>query len=244
LNRAKLFSKITDKWTVKVLSLAAAIIISVFYRMNNLETRFFTVPLIIESSDTLLPANSFPRSVKISIRGESEKIQPVLAEDIDAFIDLKRYTNEGSYRIPVQIRKKGTALGVEPMEVSVLPVEIPLVLGQKMTRNINVFPVLYGTVADGYDLTSVSLTPSSVIAEGPRSIFDNRVEFNTEPINIDNRYEDFSAMISVKNDNPLLNIRGSGILEFKGVISRVTRKEQENNVSHTDESLNLSGGEQ
>ena len=243
MNRAKLFSKITEKWTVKVLSLAAAVIISIFYRMNSLETRYFTVPLSIEASDAFLPANSFPMSVKISIRGESENIQPVLAEDIEAFIDLKRYANEGRYRVPVQIRKKGTALGVEPMEVSVLPVEIPLLLEQRMTRNVNVFPVLRGTAAEGYDLTGISLSPASVNAEGPRSIFDSRIEFNTEPIDIDRRYEDFSGMISIKKDNPLLYIKGNAILEFHGTISRITRKEQENNASQTSEG-DLSGGEQ
>jgi YbbR domain-containing protein len=243
LNRAKLFSKITEKWTVKVLSLAAAVIISIFYRMNSLETRFFTVPLLIESSDTLLPANSFPESVKISVRGESEKIQPILAEDIEAFIDLKRYINEGNYKAPVQIRKKGTALGVEPMEVSVLPVEIPLLLEHKMTRNVSVFPVIRGSAAEGYELKSQSLTPSTVIVEGPRSIIDSRIEFSTEPINLDRRYEDFSILVNIKNDNPLLYIHGSSILEFRGTISRIARREQENNASQTAED-ELTDGEQ
>ena len=134
MNRAKLLAKITEKWPVKVLSLAAAIIISVFYRMHTLETRFFTVPLVVISSETLVPAGSFPGSVRISLRGEAEGIQQILEEDIEAFIYLGRYTSEGSYRVPVQIHKKGSALGIEPLEISVLPIEIPLVLERRLIR--------------------------------------------------------------------------------------------------------------
>jgi len=244
LNRTRLFKRIIEKWPVKVLSLAAAVIIAIFYRMSSLETRFFTVPLLIESSDTFLPANSFPRSVKISVRGETEKIQPILAEDIEAYIDLGRYANEGSYRVPVQIRKKGRALGIEPLEVSVIPVDIPLLLEHKMTRNVSVFPVIRGSAAEGYELTGQSLTPASVIVEGPRSLIDSHFKFNTETIDLDGRYEDFFIMVNIKNDNPLLSIHGSNILEFRGSISRIARGIHENNAHQAVEEDHLSGGEQ
>jgi len=235
---------ITEKWHVKVLSLAAAVIISIFYRMNNLETRFFTIPLIIESNDFLLPANAFPSAIKISMRGESEKIQPILAEDIEAFIDLERYSSEGNYRVPVQIRKKGSALGVEPLEISALPVEIQLNLEQKITRNVDIFPIFRGTIADGYELADESLTPSSVTVEGPRSAFESHVEFATESIDLDKRYENFSVMVNIKNNNSLLNIHGNGMVEFHGTINRIAREEHENNdLQETEEEL-LPGGEQ
>ena len=244
MTRSRLFTIITEKWPVKVLSLAAAVILSIFYRMSSLETRFFTVPLSVESSDTLLPANSFPRSVKITARGEAEGIQPILAEDIEAYIDLGRYANEGVYRVPIQIRKKGTALGVEPLEVSVVPVDIHLLLEQKITRNVSVFPVLRGSVAEGYELTGQSLTPASVMVEGPRSMIDNHIEFNTEAIDLDRRNEDFSVMVNIKNDNPLLFIHGSNILEFRGSISRIARGIQENNTHQIIEEERLSDEEQ
>jgi YbbR domain-containing protein len=229
LNRPAIFAKITEKWPVKVLSLAAAVIISIFYRMNNLETRFFTVPLSIVSSDILLPVNSVENAVRVSVRGKPEEIQPILAEDIEAYIDLRKYTYEGNYKTPVQIRKKGSALGIESLEISVLPIEIPVTLDQKMTRTVNVFPVLHGSVAQGYELTNQSLIPASVVVEGPRSIFDSHIEFNTETINLDRRYDDFSIMVYIINNNPLLSVHGSNILEFRGSISRIVREEQERN---------------
>ena len=243
MNRARLFAKITEKWPVKVLSLAAAVIISIFYRMNNLETRFFTVPLLVESNDALIPSNSFATSVRVSIRGEADGIQPILAEDIEAYIDIGRYLNEGNYRVPVQIRKKGGALGVEPLEISVLPIEIPILLEQKVTRNVSVFPVLSGTVAKGYELTNQTLIPSSVIVEGPRSILDGHIEFSTETINLDGRYNDFTVMVNITNDNPMLSIYGSNLLEFRGSISRIAR-ERGTETQAEDANPNFTGGEQ
>jgi len=227
MNRAKLLSKIIEKWPVKVLSVAAAILIFIFYRMNNLETRFFTSPIIIISSETLIPANSFTGSVRISIRGEADGIQPILEEDIETYIDLSRYTNEGNYRVPVQIRKKGSALGIEPLEISVLPIEIQMTLEQRITKDVAVFPVFHGTVAQGFELTYQSLIPGSVVAEGPRGAFDNHFEFNTEIINLDRRIDDFSVMVNVINENPLITIHGNRIMEFRGHIKRIAREVNE-----------------
>jgi len=109
LNSRKLLLKITEKWPVKVLSVAAALILSIFYRMNTIETRSFSAPLRLESSVSFIPASSYVQAVRVSIRGESGNIQPILEEDIETFIDLKKYTSEGLYRIPVQIRRTGSA---------------------------------------------------------------------------------------------------------------------------------------
>jgi len=227
LNKEKILAKIMEKWPVKVLSLAAALIISVSYRMNTLETRFFTVPLQIESSETLIPASQFPGAVRVSLRGEGDGIQPILDEDIEAYIDLSRYTAEGNYRVPVQLRKKGSAIGIEPLEISVQPIEILMLLEQRVTKNIPVFPVFSGIVAEGYELTYQSLIPGSVAAEGPRSVMESHIEFNTETINLDRRYDDFSIMVNIINDNPLIFLHGNRMLEFRGSISRIMREEQE-----------------
>ena len=234
MNRAKLLAKIIEKWPVKVLSVAAALIIFIFYRMNNLETRFFTTPLLIQSSETLIPTSSFAGAVRVSLRGEADGIQPILEEDIEAYIDLTRYINEGIYRVPVQIRKKGSALGVEPLEISVQPIDIPITLEQRVTKDVYVFPVFHGKVLEGYELTYQSLIPGSVVAEGPRTALDNHFELNTEIINLDRRYDDFSIMVNIVNENPLIEIHGSKILEFRGLVRRIAREETEERVIITE----------
>jgi len=126
LNSRKLIAKITDKWPAKVLSVAAALILFVFHRMGTLETRYFSTPLQVETGVDLVPSGTYNQVVRVNMRGDATSIYSILDSDIEAYIDLKKYTKEGRYQVPVHIRKKGSALGVEPLEISVDPLQITL----------------------------------------------------------------------------------------------------------------------
>ena len=219
----KFLLKITEKWPAKVLSVAAALILSIFYRMNTLEIRTFTVPLQIETSNIMIPASSLPSTVRVNLQGESNSIYPILEEDIVAYIDLDRYTSEGMHRIPVKIRKKGSALGIEPLEVSVAPIEIPLLLEQMVRRDIPIKPVFRGTIARDHELIYQSIIPESVYVEGPKSALDRLYEFNTETIDLDGRYDDFNVLVRIINTNPLIIIHGNRMAEYNGNIRRIPR---------------------
>jgi YbbR domain-containing protein len=222
INR-KLLERITEKWPVKVLSVAAALVISVFYRMHTLESRSFSVPLRVETNNTLVPASSFPQVIRISLRGEANNISTIAEEDIEAYIDLGRYTNEGSYRIPVKIQKRGSALGVEPLEISVEPAEILIKLENRISRSVNVYPIFHGAVAEGFELIDEYIIPDSIIAEGPRSRMESLIEFNTTIVNLDERDENFSVMVNIINNDPFIIIRGNRMIEYQGIIRMITR---------------------
>ena len=235
MNSRKLLLKITEKWPVKVLSVAAALILSVFHRVNTLESRFFSSPLSVEFGDALIPASSYTQVIRVGLRGEGSSIHPILEDDIETYIDLKKYANEGLYRIPVQIQKKGSALGVEPLEISVDPIEVTIRLENKVSRNINIMPVFRGAVAEGYELTGQSIIPAGVLAEGPRSSVEPLHEFNTGIVDLDGRYEDFSVMVNIINDDPLIVIHGNRMIEYRGTIRRIVRETQRNYLSSESE---------
>jgi YbbR domain-containing protein len=225
MNSRELFVKITEKWPVKILSLAAALLISLFYKMSTLETRPFSAPLYIESAN-LIPASSYPQMVKISLRGEKNSIYQILEEDIEAFIDLNKYTSEDTYRIPVQIRKKGSVLGIEPLEITVEPADILIKLEDKISRDIDITPFFQGFIAEGYEMTSQSINPSSITAEGPRSNVESLSEFNTAIIDLDGRYESFSIMVNIISNDPLITTHGSRMIEYRAVIKQIPRATQ------------------
>jgi YbbR domain-containing protein len=235
LNSAKLLAKITEKWPVKVLSLAAALVIFVFYRTNTLEKRSFSVPLTIEQNDRFVPANFFITTVKINLRGEGGSINMIPEEDIEAFINFDKYAKEGTYRVPVQIRKKGRAIGVEPLEIKINPSQISLQLEERTTRNIPVYPVFLGTVAQNYELTDQSMTPENVIAEGPRRTLDNLHEFFTETIDLEGRYEDITVFVSIINNNPLVTVHGNSMVEYHGTVRGIQRGLTVHNLQDEEE---------
>jgi hypothetical protein len=124
------------------------------------------------------------------------------------------------YRAPVQIRKEGTALGVEPLEISVDPMEISLELDQKLSKYIPLSANLRGSVQAGYNLISYTLTPAQVVVDGPLALLANITELSTDYIDLDDRNEDFSVAVSILNRDPLLVIRGNGSAEFRGFVRR------------------------
>jgi YbbR domain-containing protein len=220
LNRSKLLAKAAENWPAKVLSVALAIIIFVFHRMSSLEDRFFSVPLVVEANVNLTPASSFPRVIRVTLRGDANSIYPILEGDIEAYINLKNYDVPGWYRAPVQIRKKGTALGIEPLEVSVDPVEISLELDRRISKYVPLTANLRGSVQAGYDLVSHTLSPVQVVIDGPLTLLGNVSGLYTDFIDLEGRREDFSVTVNILNPDPLVLIRGSGMTEFHGFIRR------------------------
>ena len=226
MNSKKLLAGITDKWPAKVLSIAGALILLLFHRMSMLETRFFSTPLVVRLGSELVPASSHVNVVRISLRGEPNSINPIVEGDIEAYIDLEKYTTEGRYQVPVQINRKGSAIGVEPLEISVDPMEISVELEEMISRNIPLSPVFVGTVASGFELVHQSLFPAGVVAEGPRNAVEAITTLETEVIDLEGRNNDFSIMVNVINNDPFVIIRGNRMAEFRGSIRRLMRESE------------------
>lgn len=233
MNYRKLFAKAAENWPIKVVCIGLAIILFVFHRMSSLEVRFFSVPLNIERKGALMPSSSYPRMVRVSLRGEANSIFPIMEDDIEVYVDMDGFDLPGTYTVPVQWRKKGTALGVEPLQVTVDPMEITLSLDQKISKFVPVTANFRGNVEAGYSLTSYSLNPTQVIIDGPADLMGNIFELYTEPIDLDGRRSDFTATVNLLNRDPLIVIRGSGTSEFKGNISRIIPVRNISNVPVT-----------
>jgi YbbR domain-containing protein len=215
----KFLAMIAENWHVKILSAALAIILFVFHQMSLLEDRFFSAPLQVEVNENLVPANSYPRMVRVTLRGEPNSVNPIQEDDIEPYLDLAKYTAEGTYRAPVQVRKKGTALGVDPLEISVDPPEVSIELDQKISKYVPLTPSFQGYLAEGYEL-SYTLTPSQVVVEGPLRFMSGLSELSTEFIELNGRRDDFAASVRIMNRDPLLVIRGDGAAEFRGQVRK------------------------
>ena len=221
LNIKKIFVKAAENWPAKVLSIALAMILFVFHRMSTLSERFFSVPLILESQTNLVPANQYPRMIRITLRGEANSIYPIQEDNIQAYVDLAKFDAPGNYQAAVQIRKTGVALDVSPLEIRMDPGEVSLSLDHKISKFVPLKANIQGEVESGYILNSYSLNPTQVIIDGPSRLIGFISELNTDIIDLGGRAGDFSLNVNILNQDPLLVIRGSGITEFQGFISRI-----------------------
>jgi YbbR domain-containing protein len=219
LNARKIILSLAENWPAKVLSVALALILFVFHGMSTLTTRTLIVPLTIETNSALAPASDYPRNVRVRLRGESDGVKSILDSDIEAYLDLDKYESEGQYHAPVQIRRKGSALVPEPLEMTVNPLEVSVSLDKRINKTIPLAASVQGNAAAGFDLISYSVSPAELAVSGPLRIMESINEIKTDPIDIDGRKNDFRIMVNIANPNPLLlSIRGDAYAELQCVI--------------------------
>ena len=85
--------RLLRNWPAKVLSFVAALMLLVFHNITSLEERFFSVPLELRLSESLVPASNYPRQVRVRLRGDSEEVFRVVEENIVAFADFSEHTS-------------------------------------------------------------------------------------------------------------------------------------------------------
>lgn len=210
--------RILHNWPIKIISLAAAILLFSFYRISSMEERFFTVPLDVSINDRLIASGEYPSTVRITVKGRAEDILLILEDDITATVDFSSYKEEGVYTSPVKVVRKGAALGIDPIEILVEPMEISLSLEKKMTKSFEVKPSLIGFLEKGYDLSQYFITPSSVEVQGPESIISNLKYIHTEDIDISSRKNDFTARVRLRKPSSSVFFPGGDVVEFTAVV--------------------------
>jgi YbbR domain-containing protein len=219
LNTRKLILGLVENWPAKVLSVAIALILFVFHEMSTLTTRTIIVPLAIETNSALTPGSAYPRNVRVRLRGESDGVKVILDNDIEAYLDFSRHESEGQYRAPVQVRRKGSALVPEPLEITVNPLEVSVNLEKRINKTVPLAASVHGNAADGFELVSYSVSPAEVAMSGPSRLMESINDIKTDPVDIDGRKNDFNVMVNIANPNPaLLSIRGDAYAEFRCVI--------------------------
>lgn len=229
-----------ENWPAKIVCITLALLLSLFYRMSTLEERFFSVPLEIRTNGDLVPASNYPRMVKISLRGETDNIYPILDSDIIAYLDLTPYQKEGEFRVAIRTELKGTALDVTPLEISTDPAELTVRVEHRMVKKVAVTPSFKGYPEAGYEFSGYLLNPSIIEVYGPRSSVEKITDMVTESVELSGRNETFTGSISVVNRNPLVTLSDGGKLEYQVTINQTTLIKNFDDVPFYFENLNPS----
>ena len=221
MNIRKLMVKMLENWPIKVLCIVIAIILFIFHRMSLFETRFFSVPLHIEHLGSMIPSNSYQNTIRVSIRGESNTIYSVLESDIEAYVDMSNYQSRGTYLVPVQWRSRLNSHGLDALEITVDPMEISLVIDQRISKVVPLMANFQGQIDTAYAMTSYSISPDHVIIDGPAEMMTGINELYTDLIDLGGQRSSFNETVNIVNINPLISIRGEGRVEFSAIISRI-----------------------
>jgi len=214
------FDKLLSDWPAKVLSIAGAVALFFFYQLNRLEERPLSVPLLVSANSDFVPASQYPRTVRLVLRGESNAIYAVLEDDLEATLDLRGYTSAGVWRVPVRVEKRGSALGIDPLEISVDPSDVAVSIEARVVKDIQVVPSFRGYLEPGYELAGFKLVPSRMEVAGPASIMEKLTDAATEPIELTGRNDTFTVRVRIASRDPLVSFLSSDIVEFTAEVKK------------------------
>lgn len=222
--------RLTENWPVKIICLVLAVFLSEFYRGTLLDKRYIIVPLTLKNRGELVPAEQYPRKVKIMIWGESNSIASIDDDDILAFIDISDVKEEGTYRLPIQTRFTNAAVTVlDNIEISADPSTLSLKLEKSMRKQVPIILSLKGIPADGYEVNESSIDPPMTEIEGPLALVKKIDMILTEPLSIEARTNGFSGTASIVNTENLISILGRTQVQYTVKINEtITKKRFEN----------------
>jgi len=120
----------------------------------------------------------------------------------------------------VQVERKGTALGVDPLEIQTDPAEVSISMEKRATRTVPVTPSFKGFLEPGYDLLSFDLNPSEVVVTGPASAVARVSDVQTDFIELAGRSSDFTVKARLVNKESLISVSGPDSVEFRAVVQR------------------------
>ena len=175
-------TKLFDNWVPKIISLLAAALLFYLYNVSKYDTRVLVIPLEYSISDTLALINSLPGTVRVTLKGESNVIYSIPEGDIRAFVNLSVYTMPGTYRVPILIEKKGSALTASFLEYTLYPLDVEVQLDKKITKKIPVVPVFGSEMPENYEIINVQVQPGEVDIVCPAALADAVTKIETEAI--------------------------------------------------------------
>ena len=218
-SKNRLGRRLLENWPAKVIALAVAVVVVLLNNVAGVGERYFSIPLELQLSESLVPGEPYSNRVRVTLRGDEEEIFRVLEDDVIAYANFTVHNRDGVYRAPVALRKVGTALDVEALEISVEPLTITVTLEEKLISSIEVVPNLIGFPPRGYELTDYRLSPTQVAVVGPRSRVEGLSSILTEEIGLAGREGDFSERIRLEKPDELVDFPGGDVVDFRALIT-------------------------
>lgn len=214
-------ARLTENWFAKVMSFALALLLSQFYRGSLLKEETFAVPLTVQNRGTLIPAEDYPKKIKVSLWGDKNVIESIKEDEVTAFIDLSDIKSEGAYQLPIQVRVNGTVVTIDPFQVTAEPDRLSLKLEKSMTKKVPIVLSLKGIPADGYEVYETIIEPATAEIDGPETVIGKIDNLVTDSLLIDDRTTGFSGTVSLLAENPLVTVQGTRQIQYSVKIHEV-----------------------
>lgn len=225
-----IIESVTHNWGQKVICVVISIVIVQLYNASLLERRYLSCHVEYKYSDSLISSTTLPRTVRVSLWGNTSIINSIRDEDIIARVDASQLKLEGEYRLPIQFIKNNSILNGQAVELHAESSEIKMRLEEKMLKTVDVKLALDGNPQEDYGIIGTVVEPIKVNIEGPISRVEKIEGLTTELVQVDNRSDDIDGFVSLINNDPLISIVGQSTIKYKVEIKEKELKHTESNV--------------
>lgn len=213
--KKSLFERLTDDWPAKVLSLFAAIFLFWLFQNNSLKHKYFQVNLKTYGTGRMVPADDLPDVAHVTLRGAADTLEFIGPEDIEAYLDLSGVDSEGDRSLPVKIRRLGNAIGADPLQISVDPIQVKVRFEARETKYVPVEARFSGSPEAGFEKASVQLSPGKVEISGPRSLVAKTLSVSTEAFDLSGLNKDTVAAVPLAPPSSLVELSGSKSVQLR-----------------------------
>ncbi|NOY12485.1 MAG: YbbR-like domain-containing protein [Deltaproteobacteria bacterium] len=188
-----MFKMLTENWTLKLLSLAFALILWMFIMGERRQEVGYLVPLELQNIPPgLMIANEVPSLVDVRISGPRTLLMKVSPNDISIAVDLSDL-KPGLTTFKRLEERLNLPSGLRVTRLS--PSFIDLKLERIKQKRVPVKITLVGEPLAGYQVGRVSAVPARVVVEGAESELKSVNEVTTDPVDLNGVKEGFSLIV-------------------------------------------------
>lgn len=183
-------------WHLKLISLGLATVL--WAEVARTPTAEIVLPVFLELEN--IPAQTevfgdIPDSVQIRLRGPSSLLRTLSQQNVNFSIDLKNAEMGVERVVALTPDLVHAPFGVDVVRVN--PPSVRLTVEQSTEREIKVAPALTGAPAQGFEIEGTTVSPETVLVEGPVSHVRDMENIKTIPINLEGRNERFRQLVEL-----------------------------------------------
>lgn len=202
-NLQKLWSK---EWLLRFISLFLAILLWYFVGGEDAVDKTVMVPIeIINMPKDLIISNKFKKEIDVTVRGPRSLIFDMGKREITRQVDLSDAT-PGTRVISISNKSIPVSRGIQVLRVQ--PSSLILSLDKLIQKKFTITPVVTGTVARGYILKDLRITPDAITITGPQTVLSQVESLKTTDINISGLNKSVQQQIPLALEPAIVDLIG------------------------------------
>jgi YbbR domain-containing protein len=196
---------VTHNWHLKIVSLILATMLWMAIANQASSEIGLEVPLEYRNIPSQLEiTGDMTNTVQVRLRGSSNIIKDITAKDVSTTIDLSKMRT-GDKIVALSPQNVQAPFGAEVIRVN--PSSVRFSLERTIMKTIPIIPAIAGQTLDGYEVSKVFVSPSTIEVEGPESRVNTLTSISTVPIRLDRKQMHIEQTANLDVPDPQIRLQ-------------------------------------